>query len=56
MGLKGLRKEIEALYTTLKSATFQEAKPKKGGVTVERCVQKDKSPGKTKINPKTKGP
>ena len=53
MGLKGLRK---ALTTTLKSATFQGAKPKKGGATVERCVQKDKNLGKTKISSKTKGP
>ena len=35
-GLKDLQKEIVALTATLKSATFQGAKPKKAGTTGEK--------------------
>ena len=56
VGLKDLRKEIEDLTATPKSATFQGVKPKKGRATMEKQVQKNKNLDKTKINPKTKGP
>ena len=55
-GLKDLQKEILALTTTLKSATFQGAKPKKAGTTGEKQAVKGKSPVKTKEIPKIKGP
>ena len=55
-GLKDLQKEIVALTATLKSATFQGAKPKKAGTTGEKQAVKGKSLVKTKENPKIKGP
>ena len=47
-GLKDVQKEIVALTATLKSATFQGAKPKKAGTTGEKQAVKGKKPSQDK--------
>ena len=52
VGLKGLKKEVEALTAALKLTAFWGAKPKKGNASQSKQAQKKKSQEKTK----TKGP
>ena len=48
VGLKDLKKEVEALTASLKSTAFQGAKPKKGNAPQSKKAQKSKTPDKTK--------
>ena len=52
MGLKDLKKEVEALTAALKLTAFQGAKPKNSNAPQGKQAQKSKTPDKTK----SKGP
>ena len=56
VGLKDLKKEVEALTAPLKLTAFQEAKPKKGNAFQNKQAQKSKILDKTNHTIKPKGP